>query len=201
MEAGPQQKAGEEVRRLATSELDREEMRIIREQLAALAPAATDSAQAVHIRPADPNEGERLREIAIVAKGHWGYDPERVRSWADQGDFSPAGVRAKTIFVAEADGRAVGWASLIPKGDVAWLDDLWIEPEWMGGGIGSRLFRHAAEHGAALGADRMEWEAEPNALGFYERMGGRYLRDSEPTEWGRVIPVMGVDLSDEKAPA
>jgi hypothetical protein len=40
----------------------------------------------------------------------------------------------------------------------------------------------------------MEWEAEPNALGFYERMGGRYLRDSEPSAWGRVIPVMGVDL-------
>jgi hypothetical protein len=40
----------------------------------------------------------------------------------------------------------------------------------------------------------MEWEAEPNALGFYERMGGRYLRDSEPSAWGRLIPVMGVDL-------
>ena len=31
---------------------------------------------------------------------------------------------------------------------------------------------------------RMEWEAEPNALGFYERMGGRYLRDSEPERMG-----------------
>jgi hypothetical protein len=40
----------------------------------------------------------------------------------------------------------------------------------------------------------MEWEAEPNALGFYEKMGGRFLRDSEPTEWDRVIPVMCVDL-------
>jgi hypothetical protein len=34
----------------------------------------------------------------------------------------------------------------------------------------------------------------PSAVGFYEKMGGRYLRDSAPSEWGRVLPVMGVDL-------
>jgi hypothetical protein len=41
----------------------------------------------------------------------------------------------------------------------------------------------------------MEWEAEPNAVGFYERMGGRHVRDSEPNEWGRVLEVMAVDLA------
>jgi hypothetical protein len=40
----------------------------------------------------------------------------------------------------------------------------------------------------------MEWEAEPNALGFYERMGAVYVRDSEPSEWGRVLAVMAVSL-------
>jgi hypothetical protein len=40
----------------------------------------------------------------------------------------------------------------------------------------------------------MEWEAEPNAVGFYERMGASYIRDSEVSEWGRVLPVLGVSL-------
>jgi GNAT superfamily N-acetyltransferase len=88
----------------------------------------------------------------------------------------------------------VGWAALIPRGDVCWLDDLWIEPEWIGKGLGTRLFVHAAERGKQFGAQRMEWEAEPHALGFYERMGGRYLRESEPGVWGRTLAVMGVDL-------
>ena len=43
-------------------------------------------------------------------------------------------------------------------------------------------------------AKELEWEAEPQAVGFYEQLGGRYLRDSEPSVWGRVIPVLGVDL-------
>jgi GNAT superfamily N-acetyltransferase len=147
------------------------------------------------IRAVDPQEGERLREIAIASKSHWGYDLDRVTQWAAQGDFSPQGLRSKEIYVADVDGRAVGWAALIPRGEVCWLDDLWIEPEWIGKGIGTRLFRHAAERGKHLGAQRMEWEAEPHALGFYERMGGRYLRDSEPGVWGRTLAVMGVDLA------
>jgi hypothetical protein len=40
----------------------------------------------------------------------------------------------------------------------------------------------------------MEWEAEPNAIGFYEKMGGTYVRKSEQTEWGRYLSVMGVEL-------
>jgi hypothetical protein len=40
----------------------------------------------------------------------------------------------------------------------------------------------------------LEWEAEPNALEFYEKMGARRLRDST-SEWGRTLSVMGVDLA------
>jgi GNAT superfamily N-acetyltransferase len=146
------------------------------------------------IRPPRPDEGERLREIAIAAKAHWGYPLEQVWSWADQGDFSAAGLRAKEFFVAEEDGRAVAFASLIEGEAVCVLDDLWVEPVGMGKGIGSALFRTAADRARALGARTLEWEAEPHAVGFYERMGGRYLRDSPPSEWGRVLPVMGLEL-------
>jgi GNAT superfamily N-acetyltransferase len=146
------------------------------------------------IRRADPNEGERLRAIAIASKSHWGYDLGRVREWAAMGDFSPEGIRAKEVYAAEADGKIVAWGALIPRGEVCWLDDLWVDPEWIQIGVGSRLFRFVAEHGRQLGGSRMEWEAEPNAVGFYERMGGRYLRDGETSAWGRVLPVMGIEL-------
>lgn len=146
------------------------------------------------IRPPRPDEGERLREIAIAAKAHWGYPLEQVRSWADQGDFSAAGLDAKEFLVAEEDGRAVAFASLVGRGAVCVLDDLWVEPAAMGKRVGSALFGGAKERARTLGARTLEWEAEPHAVGFYERMGGRYLRDSPPSEWGRVLPVMGLEL-------
>jgi GNAT superfamily N-acetyltransferase len=148
---------------------------------------------AVVIRPGRVDEGERLKQIAIDSKGFWGYEPERVREWADRGDFSPQRLAQLTLFVAEADGCAIGWASLIPGDETAWLEDLWIEPGWIGKGIGRRLFRQAADHARSGGATGMEWEAEPNALAFYEKMGGRRVRDST-SEWGRTLSVMRVDL-------
>jgi GNAT superfamily N-acetyltransferase len=148
----------------------------------------------VRIRAARPDEGERLRKIAIASKAHWGYDLDFVRRWAAGGDFSADGLRGKDVQVAEVDGRLVAWAALIARGDVIWLDDLWVEPGWIGKGVGSRLFGWAVERGRSLGGARLEWQAEPNSVGFYEKLGGRYLRDGEPTSWGRVLPVMGLEL-------
>jgi hypothetical protein len=52
--------------------------------------------------------------------------------------------------------------------------------------------RAVAGRSRELGAERLEWEAEPNARGFYERMGGTCVRDGDVTEWGRVLEVLGV---------
>ena len=131
------------------------------------------------------SDTERLREIAFAAKAHWGYDEQLVRDWADAIRFPP-----EAQLLVE-DG---GWASVVVRGPVCWLDDLWVEPAAMGRGLGRRLFEQAAALGRAHGCTTMEWEAEPNAIGFYERMGASYLRDSDVTEWGRVLPVMGVSL-------
>ena len=145
------------------------------------------------IRAATAGEEQRLRAIAVAAKGHWGYPPEMVDGWAER-DLTTEALSGKRVYVAEVEAEAVGWASLVDEHDVCVLDDLWVAPGWMGQGVGTALFHYAAAQAHATGARRMEWEAEPNASGFYARMGGRYVRDSEPTVFGRVLAVMGVDL-------
>jgi GNAT superfamily N-acetyltransferase len=148
----------------------------------------------VAVRQGREEDFVRLREIAVDAKAHWGYDRARVEEWALEGDFEPETLRARFVYVAEAEGEPVGWAALIPRGEVGWLEDLWVGPAWIGRGVGRLLFEHVADRARELGAKRLEWEAEPNATGFYERMGAEYVRDSEVTEWGRVLDVLGVEL-------
>ena len=156
--------------------------------------AAPDSTAAVRIRPAAAGEGERLREITAAAKGFWGYDPVRVREWAAALDLSPGRLAAACAYVAELDRRAVAWAEILPPaGGVCVLEHLWVEPALIRRGLGSLLFRFAAGRARELGATALEWEAEPNALGFYRTLGGRHLR-TEITEWGREGSVMGIDL-------
>jgi GNAT superfamily N-acetyltransferase len=144
----------------------------------------------VSIRAAQSADHERLRELTFESKAHWGYERDFVRRWADGLGFEGDEER----WVAEVDGEIVAWAALVPPADgVAVLDDLWVDPAAIGNGFGSRLFRFAADRARELGADRLEWGAEPNAVGFYEKLGGRKLRD-HVTEWGRVAPWMGLDL-------
>jgi len=142
------------------------------------------------LRPAAPDDFERVRELTLESKAHWGYDRDFVRRWADGLGFENGEER----WVAEVGGEIVAWAGLVPPADgVAVLDDLWVDPAWMGRGLGARLFRLSIDRARELGAERLEWGAEPNAVGFYEKLGGRRLRD-HVTEWGRTAPWMGLDL-------
>jgi len=86
----------------------------------------------MHIREGRREEFERLREIAIAAKAHWGYELSLVEDWAAAGDFEPESLSKRLIYVAESQGEPIGWAALIPRGEVGWLEDLWIEPNWIG---------------------------------------------------------------------
>jgi N-acetylglutamate synthase-like GNAT family acetyltransferase len=144
----------------------------------------------LRVRAAVPVDYERLRELTIESKAHWGHDRDFVRRWGEGLSFESEQER----WVVEADGELVAWAGLVPPFDgVAVLDDLWVDPAWMRRGLGTRLFDVAAARARELGATRLEWEADPNAAGFYEKIGGRKLRDGV-SEWGRVVPWMGVEL-------
>ncbi|MFL5942534.1 MAG: GNAT family N-acetyltransferase [Gaiellaceae bacterium] len=144
----------------------------------------------ITVRAARAADEERIRRLTFEAKAHWGYDRGLVRRWAEGLTFDSDRER----WVAEADGAILGWAALVPPAaGIAVLDDLWVDPAAIGQGLGSRLFRVAADRARELGAERLEWGAEPNAVGFYEKVGGRFLRD-HVTEWGRVAPWMGLDL-------
>ena len=147
----------------------------------------------MRIRPAQAAHAERLRAIAQAAKGHWGYDRGLVERWASTYDF-PRQLREQEVLVAERDGEVAAWAAVTPPVDgVAVLEDLWVEPARIGEGIGSLLFSAICARAAELGAQRLEWQSEPNATGFYERLGARHLRD-EISEWGRTLPVMGIPV-------
>lgn len=144
----------------------------------------------ISVRSARRGDFERLRELTFESKAHYGYDRDFVRRWAEGLTFETEEER----WVAEADEQIVAWAALAPPGaGIAVLDDLWVDPAWLGRGVGSRLFGIAADRARELGAERLEWGAEENALGFYSKVGGHLVR-TYLTEWGREGQWYGMDL-------
>jgi GNAT superfamily N-acetyltransferase len=146
------------------------------------------SSGVITLRAAAPADADRLRVVAASSKGHWGYEPERVQTWAATLDL-PRG-----IWVAEVDGEIVAWAAVLPPADgVCELDDLWVEPGSIGSGIGTALFDHAVARARSLGGRTLRWEADPNAVGFYERMGAATVGTATGA-WGRELPVMEIGV-------
>lgn len=145
------------------------------------------------IRAADADEGETLRAIAIASKGHWGYDQDFLTRFGAILSLSRDWIRLHDVWVLEEDGDVAGFYGLIHHGEVTELDDLWLLPAHIGKGHGRRLFEHAAARAREHGALRLEWEAEPNATGFYERMGGRPVRETT-SQLGRKLSIFALDL-------
>lgn len=85
-------------------------------------------------------------------------------------------------FVAEAEGRIVGFALWYIrystwKGRRMYLEDIYVEPEMRGGGIGAALFERLIAEAQGLGMNGMVWQAldwnEP-ALNFYRKYGASF---------------------------
>jgi GNAT superfamily N-acetyltransferase len=85
--------------------------------------------------------------------------------------MSPAFIEANEVWAAEVDGTVLGFYALTGQPPQLTLDHMWVMPVGIGQGIGKVMFNHALARAAASGATSVEIEADPNAEGFYQRMG------------------------------
>jgi predicted N-acetyltransferase YhbS len=113
--------------------------------------------------------------------------------------LTPDYIVAHDVHAAVEGDEIIGFYALTLTGEGGRLvlDHLWLLPKAIGQGVGRALFAHAVERARAMGARQLEIEAEPNAMGFYERMGARIIGEHTTEIEGtpRSLPVLLLDLS------
>ena len=87
---------------------------------------------------------------------------------------------AAEAVIAELDGKAVGFALFFQNFSTwvgrsgIYLEDLYVDPEARGAGVGKALLTHVARLAVNRGCERFEWAVldwnEP-AIGFYKSLG------------------------------
>jgi N-acetylglutamate synthase-like GNAT family acetyltransferase len=123
------------------------------------------------IRKATTEEAATLTTIAHDAKRHWGYPEHWIKHWQDDLTISPDFVAANHVYVAESEGDLLGFYALVIQEDKAELDHLWVAPPHIGTGVGKELFVHAMQNAARRNVSAVEILSDPNAEGFYRKMG------------------------------
>lgn len=81
---------------------------------------------------------------------------------------------AGAIFIAEFNGEIAGYAHVTADTPAAFLDKLYIDVEWRGRGLSSRLLQAVIDEARLLGAARLEltvYERNGRAIGFYRKAG------------------------------
>ena len=90
------------------------------------------------------------------------------------------------VVLAETDGRVVGYALFFHNYSTfhckrgLYLEDLFVEPEFRGRGIGKQLLSHLARLAIRRGCARFEWAVldwNESAIGFYRSVGAEPMTD------------------------
>jgi GNAT superfamily N-acetyltransferase len=146
------------------------------------------------IRRARAGEADTLGALALRSKAHWGYDPAFLEKAAADMAITSALLEGAAAFVAERGGVAVGFYILCVEDGAACLRDLWVEPSAIGTGLGKLLWDHMVEEARRLGYRAVRIESDPNAEGFYVRMGARRVGQvPSPVQAGRWLPLLQID--------
>ena len=143
----------------------------------------------VELRPASPDEVGALSELALRSKAYWGYDSDFLEACRDELTFSATD--AARIVVAESGGAPVGLYTVDGRPPEGVLTNLWVDPDAIGSGVGRRLWTHAVESARAGGFSGLLIDADPNAEGFYLRMGAERIGEQPSGSIpGRMLPLL-----------
>jgi len=152
------------------------------------------------LRPANRDDAPRLTALARAAKAHWGYPAAWLEAWQDALTITPDYIETHTVLVANTESGArsvIGMCALEDHQDHWELAHLWVDPRAHGLGAGRALVRQVL----AIAARRrpgsvVRVESDPNAAGFYQRLGAREVgsvpapMDGDRT---RTLPVFEFD--------
>ncbi len=156
-------------------------------------------AESHRIRRAKPDEAPCLSELALRSKAHWGYSPAFLESCRSELTVDPERIDSDgyRCFVATRDNVVIGFytVEIVAENNYE-LGALFVEPEYIGAGVGRSLLQHAVRSLSELGAERLIIQGDPYASRFYVAAGARQTGSRESGSVpGRFLPLFEIDIA------
>lgn len=122
-----------------------------------------------------------LTEIAINSKKHWGYPDDWMCLWLPELEITADYISDNIVTKVYEKDVLIGFFALVKTApDTSSLDHMWLIPGKIGAGLGRIIFDKITQQAYTAGYREISITADPNANGFYEKMGAK-LKESVPT--------------------
>lgn len=149
----------------------------------------------MQITQATPADCAAMTRLITASKRHWGYPDEWMTLWQAELTITPQKLDERDFYLGKEGAELVFIYSLSqPDAERYELEDCWVAAEYIGRGYGQILFDDVKKRLGSLGVKRLKIISDPNAAGFYRKMGAVQVGE-EPTKIkGRNFPVFELRL-------
>ncbi|MCW1238483.1 GNAT family N-acetyltransferase [Bacillus pretiosus] len=145
------------------------------------------------IRNALLSEANELSELALHSKATWNYSEEFLLVCKEDLTITDEYIKNNFVYVLENDNTMIGFFSFL-RNDKA-LDFLYIHPRYKGNEYGKIMWNFVIEKANELGIKSFTIDSDPNAKGFYLKMGAKLIGETPSTVFeDRLLPLLQYDV-------
>ena len=150
-------------------------------------------------RSAKVAEAKIISDLALRSKGHWPYDAEFLANCKEELSYSAKQLQAADYCfkVAQLEEQKIaGFFALCDlNNQQVELEALFVEPEFIGQGLGQTLLKLAKDTAKKYQATSIRLQSDPYAENFYLANGAVKVAEKESESIpGRFLPLMEISL-------
>lgn len=135
-------------------------------------------------------DSELLSETCKASKKIWGYSDELIQLWKSDLEISEAYIlNNKVVKVYDGESFVGFFAIKFSENENPEIDHLWLKPENIRRNYGREIFKFMTNFLSSNNYKMVTLIAEPNAIGFYEKMGGINIGKFESKVSGRFLDI------------
>jgi ribosomal protein S18 acetylase RimI-like enzyme len=147
------------------------------------------------IEIASVNDNQILTEITKKSKAHWGYSEEQIEKWSPFLTISEEYIQTNSVYKLTQDNHIIGYYSYFNNEDNSiTLDNLFITPKFIRIGLGKLLMDDFINRMKNTICKKIILHADPNAEGFYQKLGFQKTGEFQTSIKNRIMPIMEMNL-------
>lgn len=130
-----------------------------------------------------------LNKISWSAKAYWGYPEEWMNLWKDDLTITKDHLNKHKVVKIKVNQQIAGFCMIILEREFANIEHLWIHPDYIGQKLGGQLLKYCLNTFVSKGKE-VRVISDPNAEGFYKKIGFQTYDQWQSKASGRFLPMM-----------